>query len=163
MQAVRAEKLLHDLLAAAIFDEVDHLRRVRPGADRIGDEAKGGVLAGPIGAVADLAVENAGRDRIERLVILDHRADRQKLDLNLAAGALLDEIGPGLLIFEVRIAGRIGRLEAERIVLGAGEAGHGENRDGGDARADELMFHEVPPDGCVVALDMERLAMRRSQ
>ena len=84
-----------------------------------------------------MAVQDAGGDRVLRLVVRDDRLDGQQLDRDLAARLLLDRLGPLLLQLEVRVARGVGGLELEGVFLRLRPGGEAERERECEGRSKE--------------------------
>ncbi len=91
-----------------------------------------------------MPIEDAGRDGVLRLVVGDDGIDGQHLHLEGPVGHLTDGRGPALLELEVRVARRIGRLEAQRLLRG-GCDGAGQQCGGGNPGAACKFRHVISP------------------
>jgi hypothetical protein len=90
-----------------LLHKVEHLLRIGPSANRVGNQAKGGVFAGEVRGVGDVAVEDAGGDGVLRFLMFDNRADRQQFELDAPTGGFGQVFCPTLLQQEVRVAGGV--------------------------------------------------------
>ena len=128
---VEAQHLLHQLvierLAAAVLDPAEHLVGAPAPGGRRAEQREGLVLAVPIGGDAMAAIERAGKHRVLHLERLGDRARGQQLELQAAAGHLVDAVDEVLREFVEDVLGGPGALELEHHrLLGADDIGHGE-------------------------------------
>ena len=123
--------LVEQGLAAAIVVPGQHHVGVHAESRAGAPQRDRAVLAVPVGDDAVAAIQRSLADRVEQLEGLDHRAGRQHLDLQLAAGHLVDLLGEVQRVFVEDVLGRPGRLPAH----GDRRLGDGDHREAGHRRA----------------------------
>ena len=145
---IEAEDLLYqfvvEFLAAAIFHPADHLVGAPSPGRRRSEQRIGLVLAVPIGTDAMTAVERSGDHRVLHFEGLGHRARRQKVELQPAAGHRVDAGDIVLREFVEDVLRRPGALELEDDrLLRLGDLRHGDRRRAGHRRGAGLQ--KFPP------------------
>ena len=96
VQALLGEHVARRLQAAVAVEEDVPLVRIAQ-AHQVGAEERGRrQLAGPVQRERVHRLEHAVLDAVEQLEVADDLLGRERLELELAAGLLLDRRGPGL-------------------------------------------------------------------
>ena len=154
---------LVELSISAAVEQPGHLLvGVQVPAHEVAGELEGRVLAGLVGAAGHVAVEDAGRGRVEGLGRFHHRGRVEHLDLDLAVGHrgdVLDEFGGHLSGQRLR---REMRLDAQaRLCRTGGACRNREGDRGGRAGRRELGYGLQHGKSPLVAAEFHAAGIRR--